>query len=523
MRTVPIYILRWLVFIPFIFEGIGEFALAQSKSFSKTFDRPQKSIGIARSVMKKDSGGYLLISSSRTNGKWGRKLLFYELNENGDTLRSSMIGGGKWESYAGSVWSDGFAKAKDSGYYRSGAYRDTSGVLTAVLYRINPDLDTNWTRRYGENDTLKEAFLGIERLPSGGVVICGKKEDDTYGSKAWFLRTDSLGNILWEQKVGANHDGPFQANAIESTSDGGFIAAGELGPWHPSGNEVPSGLLVKLDSNGQKEWKRAFKGSYGYFGTTVLETKDSNYVIGGTKNIPNSVVESRPAGFIRKYDPNGQLLWEQVYAPDTSGDFYTSRQWLYALSETKDGKLLGCGWRELSPFLPEQVDSTEDGWVFKATSDGKEIWQRYHRHALEGDFRLWDVEPTKRGMIASGYSNDADSTNDESMNAWVLKLDSAGCLQPGCAVGIKKRPKKALSELHVYPNPAQEVLHIDLPENKGAESKLRIWNSRGRLMEEKRKEENRHQLNVSEYSKGVYFLEWKSSFGIKITRSFIVH
>lgn len=216
-------------------------------------------------------------------------------------------------------------------------------------------------------------------------------------------------------------------------------------------------------------------------------------------------------------------MWEEVYAPDTSGDFHASEQYLYALSQTKDGALLGCGWRRLSPFLPEQVDSTEDGWVFKATSDGKEVWQRYHRHALEGDFRLWDVEPTEKGMIAAGYSNDADSTNDESMNAWGLKLDSAGCLKPGCAVGIERRSKKVVSELRVYPNPAQEHLYIELPDNKGAGSRLRIWNSRGRLMEEKRMVGDKHRLDLSEYPKGVYFLQWGSSHRKRATHRFIVH
>ncbi len=65
----------------------------------------------------------------------------------------------------------------------------------------------------------------------------------------------------------------------------------------------------------------------------------------------------------------------------------------------------------------------------------------------------------------------------------------------------------------LYPNPIEDYLYLEWPENTGTVEKLLIYSSSGQLVRVWRPEENPARINLSNLSPGFYHLEIQGSFG----------
>ncbi len=171
------------------------------------------------------------------------------------------------------------------------------------------------------------------------------------------------------------------------------------------------------------------------------------------------------APYLAKIDPaNGQLLWEHQY-----GQPYYSTL-LFAAKSYPDNEIIGCG-------VSYVGDGNEKGLLLRTTSEGDSLWMRtffyYDSLVPQGTGRFWDVLPTADGgCIAAGVAYNpfgGPYPPGYSQDAWVVKVDSMGCVVPGCngVVGITEQVTNLGDALSLYPNPVQGQLHvgIKLPAN----------------------------------------------------------
>lgn len=113
---------------------------------------------------------------------------------------------------------------------------------------INIDFGGNiiWDKTLG--GAGNENILQVDVCPNGGFVIVGasdssisgEKTENTYGgTDGWIVRTDNLGNVLWDKDVGGTspNDG---LNQIIALNDNSFITGGDFFST-PSGNISSSG------------------------------------------------------------------------------------------------------------------------------------------------------------------------------------------------------------------------------------------------------------------------------------------
>ena len=65
------------------------------------------------------------------------------------------------------------------------------------------------------------------------------------------------------------------------------------------------------------------------------------------------------------------------------------------------------------------------------------------------------------------------------------------------------------TDLNVYPNPANEVVNVEIPYVNGSET-LRVFNSMGQLVYEAKAETNmtQMQIDVADWAHGIYHIEW---------------
>ncbi|MBK9638385.1 MAG: hypothetical protein IPO63_11410 [Bacteroidetes bacterium] len=75
--------------------------------------------------------------------------------------------------------------------------------------------------------------MSIDQTTDGGFILGGKSVSNISGDKTevnlgaydfWIVKTDSLGNIEWQNTIGGNSEDHL--NSIQQTTDGGYILGG---------------------------------------------------------------------------------------------------------------------------------------------------------------------------------------------------------------------------------------------------------------------------------------------------------
>src|SRR5690606_27236541 len=112
----------------------------------------------------------------------------------------------------------------------------------------------------------------------------------------------------------------------------------------------------------------------------------------------------------------------------------------------------------------------QQGLLLRTTSNGDSLWMHnyaFHDSVIDqGSGRFWDVLPTPDGgFIAAGAAYqpfNAPYPPGYSADAWVVKVDSMGCIVPGCdgLTGITEQFTNLSDAVTLYPNPVHGELHV---------------------------------------------------------------
>lgn len=138
----------------------------------------------------------------------------------------------------------------------------------------------------------------------------------------------------------------------------------------------------------------------------------------------------------------------------------------------------------------------------KSDSSGNLIWRKEYDHGNGADFFLDFIETKDGGLLISGAADDDFCCGGQ--NAWVVKLDADGCLDPAnCGVGIEDAPFP--DAVTIYPNPATDWLRIDL-ETAGSAYTAQLLDATGRLVQnEVFSALGTHTLSLSNLATGIYY------------------
>ncbi len=285
-----------------------------------------KSYGINRynngqDIIQTSDFGYMIVGSTYSNN-WD--ILVLKTDGRGDTLWTKIIGGSNDDSGYSII------EAENDSYIIVGnTHSYGNGGLDAWILKINSFGDTIWTKTYGgiNNDDA----IAVENTSDGGYIVCGRTNSFGNGSyDIWLLKIDSRGDSLWMNTFGSsNYE---SGKSIKATPDGGYIITGyqTSGTW---GFEPADAFLIKIDSNGNQIWNRNFRKSNYNWATSVLQTLDYGYLLGGTcgqsEQPPHDI-------FIIKTDSNGDSLWSKIYNDSLSRN-------CSSISHTLDGDYIICG------------------------------------------------------------------------------------------------------------------------------------------------------------------------------------
>ncbi len=166
-------------------------------------------------------------------------------------------------------------------YYYGPQYNDP------FLLKIDSAGTLQWSQIYAETSNgygFGSQGAHVEQTTDGGYIVAGSTYSIIGLDNAYFLKTDSLGNIQWYHVYGSTD---CEATAsIHQTSTGEYIAAGYT-RIQPQGTYFYKNVYaLKLSGAGNILWTTTYDDNINNDDAAfaVNETGDGNYVIGRHKH-----------------------------------------------------------------------------------------------------------------------------------------------------------------------------------------------------------------------------------------------
>lgn len=366
----------------------------------------------------------------------------------------------QWDYRFGGVGEEtlyNLVKANDGGFLLCGSTLSDStgdlsqhsrGYIDGWIVKTDSTGVKQWTKNFGG---LQEDYLFcIEPMNDGGYLLIGSSQSDISGDKSisnydptlltsdcWIIRTNSLGNKLWDKRIGGtSHDVIYTGCR---TSDGGYLM-GCTSLSDSSGDKTQNTWMlssdywiVKIDSLGNKLWDKTYGGYDPEDLWSVKQTTDGGYLLAGTSSSDSTGdrTQSTRGGsdyWIVKTDALGNKLWDKRYGGPFS-DF------LADALQTPDGGYLLKGWS----FSGSGGDKTQpaynppytDCWIVKTDSAGNKLWDKTIG-GIYNDGQQGDILPTADGgyLICDhssspvGFDKSENNLGQEQM--WIIKIDGSG-------------------------------------------------------------------------------------------------
>lgn len=386
----------------------------------------------------------------------------------------------EWEkTYGGTGWEELQAMSYDgnNGYIFAGQTSSiiggditipSSGDSDAWIIRTNVDGDMDWQRRYGCDG--RERIWDILPLDDGTFFMlgestsnaCADKTEDSRGEEDyWLIKTDALGNKIWDRTYGG--DAKDIARRILPTNDGHFLIAGYS--W--STDAATSGIgerttpsrgesdmwVVKITADGDVVADFVFGGEPVDFDKAddylydLTKMEDGTFLLAGWSE-SNAGFEKTQDAFGRNdywlvhINENGEKIGPEAGRP---GDYIYGGNSVDALQEvlvTKDGGILLVGESfsepNLNPVLGNkttahygEIEAGEDFWIVKLKPDFTIDWQKtYGGDRQEFPHVVWENESGKLWIAGDSTSPRSGNKEDENIGnskvIWMLLLTPEG-------------------------------------------------------------------------------------------------
>ena len=470
----------WGLFLV-LFTGLSE---AQPITFSRTYQDTLNWSSISNDVLELNSGFYCLSISPIANTSYSMLLNVDnegEINQRSFTRRNAnaqLWGGATME------------KASDGNFYTLVAERLISNPskYNLNLCKYSTSLDTIWSLQ--NSDSTSEDFAGSMIVSLNKVFCSGyRRISNTNPSKyrGIMLISDENGN-----------QSQFNEYNIDEISHGfNTITSGLNNSFYLGGLRYDSlyhGLVVKTDSVGNMLWHRWYPELWG---ANINLLSDSTYILTG----------STPDGYsgrIAKINADGDVIWMKTFPFGTELNLYNS-------TKTTDGGMVSVGLTTVT------TQNGNDAYIQKVDAEGNLLWQKsFNGVASQVDFFSNVIETYDGGLLVNGSTNEGTAGGQ---NLWLVKLDSMGCLEPDCWVGVEQADANTLG-VAVYPNPATDWLYFKYDNTH--KITLEIFNLSGQRVLQHQHMAPKEGIEISHLPSGLYLLRFVDEFGNVATEKLVV-
>lgn len=472
-----------------------------AQQFSRRYDvLGQHEWQVAWAVEKMTNGNFLCIGNAPWTDSlyYGSSVITIEVDEQGFPIAEHRLGYPWTVVYPG--WANTADRTEAGGYVLGGSTTDTTGTIRAVLIVVD---DGGNVAVLSEFDEAAGTCIGYQAKQSSnnGFVVAAEIANPVY-SDALLWKVDSAGETEWSETYG-QLETIESIVSVSSAPNGGYYLGGQK-TYHVG---LSDQWVFCVDSQGELLWERTYGDSIGDSPNAHIETlADSSCVFA------SAFPQQAGLGGILcmvKVGAAGNTVWSHMYGAEAVNTTF------FAVKEVEPfGDLITCG-------QSYQENGDRKGVLLRANSDGDSLWMRHYFYADsllddgEGSFR--DVLPTDDGgFIAVGWVNYSASGNNPPQydhDLWVVKVDSMGCLVPGCddfSTAITSQVTNLKDALSVAPNPTRgsAVVTVSLPSSMSSSGDLRIRvvNATGQEVLVQKAVVGQNELDVHSLGAGAYYV-----------------
>ncbi len=396
------------------------------------------------------------------------------------------------------------------------------------------EIDEFFVGNPGVNDRINFATT----TPDGGFISGGDvtvlRPDIKEGVEIdmMVIKVSAKGELEWTWQMDKAYWDHIKS--IVPLKNGGYLLGGHCGYKlkRKTKNRRGTAWVFKLNRNGKLVWEHNYgNGFYDYL-AGMIEKDDGEIVFIGRETSEENTIAAncgRRGFWIVGLNPDGKLLWENfLLNRTTAGDTYATNGTLYPV--VNGGFLVGGS--DLTNIRTSKL------WLARFSSRGKLLYEESIENTeCQG---VSFIVPFKDKFVAAGWTQ-GYNTMSGVFDSWIMdfsfkdtyddmevkpvKEDSTYSIiaeYSNLKVDKQNDPKLFISynepeadEISIYPNPAGEVLNVDLGRDYNA-AEIHIFNQGGSLVRT-HKEENSSafQINVSSLKSGLYVIQFNCDQTIK--------
>jgi hypothetical protein len=476
------------IFFLLISLFFSEVIFAQN-TFSRTYADTFRMTALNKHAIELPDSTYMIAVSGIQGSVPGSYCRILNVDQQGEVIRDKF----EFIEYSRFNGTAQLLQSNEGNFVLADSRLVTWGIPTTRLtvHKFNSELsDTLWTFINTDSTEFDIAFDLTLCSNNDLVLIASRNLTNAPDSlQTVFIRLSNSGMLL-SKKV-YNFTKKVTGRGVVELLDGNFIIGGSK---QDEGEQV-HGLVFKVDSTGNLLWQR----DYTQLIANGLSLYDSASVL-LSGYVPASL--SRPR-LLRLNVENGDIIFDKQ-------NNYTQSALLYISRKVSDGEIFSVG-------LTSNTTESNSGFYMRCDSMGNPIFLRRVNYLNEVDFFIDFIETSDGGILINGAA--ADTPEDGGQNLWLVKLDSLGCLEPDCWVGVEQAEVNTLG-VSIYPNPATDWLYLKYDNTRNIT--LEIFNLSGQRVLQHQHMAPKEGIEISHLPAGLYLLRFVDEFGNVATEKLVV-
>ena len=511
----------------------------------------QKRVGgsgddVAKYVQQTMDAGYIIAGKTYSNdgdvtGNHGNADAWVVKLDNAGNIQWQKTYGGNNNDAANSV-----QQLSDGGYIlgctaiseNNGDIIGSHGAAECWVVKISSTGVIEWSRCMG--GLSYDYTHRVQQTTDGGFVMGGVTlsiEGDVSGNNGnvdyWVVKLDNIQEIEWQKPLGGT--GTDVLTSVIQTTDGGYLTAGHV--FSQDGDVAGSGFhgtfyndywVVKLNSVGAIEWKKALGGTGNDWAQSVQQTVDGGYIVFGFTTSNDDDVSGNN-GYLDywmvKLNSSGTIEWQKALGgtgQEGANSIEFQADGAHSIQQTTDTGYIVAGYSKSNDgdvsgnhgnfdywvvklgdcTLPQPAFSnTNSGNVYNFTYTGTNPYTTISWDFGDGTPVSTIANPTHSYADSGSYTVCVTVTDDCGSNTTCQTINTVG-------TGINNIP--GFVNMSIYPNPTAQEITID---NVEAGTILDIYDNMGSLVLQTKLKGDKDNVDVSSLSSGIYLMRFTDKEG----------
>lgn len=428
----------------------------------------------------------------------------------GNQLFEKKYGSENMSFGSGEFSYDCLQKAGATFYSASPIYDYVTNKWSSILITMNEFGDTLWTKKYnGDSVDSVRITNVVSKTVDNGFVMTGRTYSNSGSqSKAFILKTDSLGNQEWIQKFNHSANYEWGNGVIQDSLSKKYIIVGSRG--YP----VISYIYI-TDSLGSIVHQIFFSGIYGGALVGVKQLINGDIIACGVEATGNTISTwDLMRACLIKFDINGNLIWKKTFGKESILNTFID------LKISTGDTIVVAG--QYDSIYTQGLGLNSMFQVYKISTNGDSITKRYidiHKDNANQDGCKGLTLTSDGGIAMTGMFSMIPSPTPFVL----VKLDKWGCDTIDCQLVNIYELNINNFEFTLYPNPANDVVNIICDNNSNLEH-YEIIEITGKVIKAEKISSTNFSINLLQLKQGIYAIRlFDKNKNVSAKRFSIVH